>query len=156
TDANRRDRYNWIVVNRESLGSRVSPILDLSPVGTAAGSSIAWNAITPAGTSVTVETSLDGGATWQVATNGGPIPGISAGTDLRNARLQTRVTLQTTDPTVTPRVDSLTVEVGHQAVAVAAESLSQSSPLTFTAVGNRVRLVPSAGVPKWQLEQKPF
>src|SRR5690606_20329956 len=29
---NRRGRYNWIVVNREPLGSRVSPILDLSPV----------------------------------------------------------------------------------------------------------------------------
>jgi hypothetical protein len=142
-------------------GSRTSPILDLSHVGTASGSSIAWTATTPAGTSVTVETnlSLDGGQTWQgwqQVTNGGPIPGISAGTDLSNARLQTRVTLQTTDSTVTPRVHSLTVEVGHQAVAVAAESLSQSSPLTFTAVGNRVRLVPSAGVTKWQLEHKPF
>jgi len=110
---------------------------------------------------VTVETnlSLDGGVTWQgwqQATNGGPIPDISAGTDLSNAQLQTRVTLQTTDTTVTPRVDSLTVEIGHQASAVAGESLSQSSPLTFTAVGNRVRLVPSAGVTKWQLEQKTY
>src|SRR5690606_10394880 len=94
---NRRGRYNWIVVNREPLGSRVSPILDLSTVGTAAGSSISWAATTPAGTSVTVETrlSLDGEQTWgpwQACTNGGAIPGITPGMDLSNARLQTRAT----------------------------------------------------------------
>src|SRR5690606_16126649 len=100
-------KIDWIKVTYQYVfsGTRISPVLDLSPVGTAAGSSISWTATTPADTSVTVETnlSLDGGQTWQgwqQVTNGGPIPGISAGTDLSNARLQTRVTLQTTDPTV--------------------------------------------------------
>src|SRR5690606_18462941 len=103
-------------LRRASSGTRTSPPIDLSPVGTAAGSNIAWNATTPAGTSVTVETrlSMDGGSTWgawQACTNGGAIPGIMPGTDLSNARLQTRVTLSTTDTTVTPQLHSLTVAV---------------------------------------------
>src|SRR5690606_14890506 len=45
------------------IGIWTSQPLDLSPVGTAAGSSIDWNATTPEDTEVTIETnlSLDGG-----------------------------------------------------------------------------------------------
>lgn len=98
-------------------GYRTSPTLDLSPVGIAASSTIAWTATTPAGTTVTVETnlSLDGGVTWQgwqQATNGGPIPGISPGTNVSNARLQWRQTLTTQDTTITPALHELSVVVG--------------------------------------------
>jgi hypothetical protein len=134
-------------------------VIDLSPDGLVSGSSISWTADTPPGTSVTVETNLsfDGGQTWQgwqVCTNGGQIPGIGSGTNLSNARLQTRITLSTTDTTVTPRMHSLTIEI-NQGSAIAATYLSQSTPLTFTAAFSKVRCVPN-NITKWQLEQKPY
>lgn len=108
----------WVDTPYAESGTRISPILDLSPVGTAASSSISWNATVPADTSLTIETnlSLDGGETWQgwqAVTNGGAIPGITEGTDLSNARLQVRQTLSTTDTTVTPQLHSLTVEIAQ-------------------------------------------
>src|SRR5690606_14842644 len=110
--------YDNFLIDKGYLasGTRTSPPIDLSPVGTAAGSAITWNATAPTGTSVAEETNLsrDGGQTWQgwqEVANGGPSPGITSETDLSNAKLQTRVTLSTTDPTVTPTVHSLTVEI---------------------------------------------
>ena len=70
----------------EVSGSWVSPPLDLSGLAAVDGSSIDWSAATPSGTSVTVETSADGGATWDAATDGGAIVGAAAGGDVR-ARL---------------------------------------------------------------------
>lgn len=93
------------------FGTRTSPALDLSPAGIAASSSISWTATTPAGTGVTVETSLDGGATWQQATNGGAIPGITPGTNLAGKSLLMRQTLSTTDTTVTPKLHDLAVRI---------------------------------------------
>src|SRR5690606_14605514 len=87
-------------------GYRIAPALDLTPVGTAAASSISWTATTPAGTAVQVETSLDGGQTWDVATNGGSIPGITSGMDLDGVSLLVRQTLTTQDTTVTPVLET--------------------------------------------------
>lgn len=61
-----------------SSGTRVSPALSLSPVGRAATSLINWNANLPTGTSLTVATSIDAGATYQtVASAGNTITGIA-------------------------------------------------------------------------------
>lgn len=108
----------WITDTAEyvSTGTRVSNVIDLSPVaGTPASSNITWTANLPANTSITVETnlSLDGGTTWQgwaAATNGGTVPGLD-GADLSNARLQVRETLSTNDTNVTPQLHSLTVQI---------------------------------------------
>lgn len=92
-------------------GYRVSPALDLSPAGVAASSAISWTATTPTGTAVQVKTSLDGGATWQQATNGGAIPGITPGMDLTGKSLLVRQTLTTEDTTQTPQLHDLTATV---------------------------------------------
>lgn len=86
--------------------------IDLSGANPAGGTKIEWAKTTPTGTTVTVETalSLDGGSTygtWQEATNGGSIPGITVETDLSNARLKIKETLSTTDTNVTPKLHSL-------------------------------------------------
>src|SRR5690606_16419561 len=81
-------------------------------------SSISWTATTPAGTAVTVETSLDGGQTWQPATNGGAIPGITSGMDLDGVSLLWRETLTTQDGTAAPTLHSLTVHVASQEATV--------------------------------------
>jgi|GEM_PF-615955 len=97
-----------------SSGTWVSQSLDLTPVGQAATSRISWSADTPPGTSISVEASLDGGQTWAPCTNGGAIPGINVGDDLTGKSLLVRVTLSTTDTSVTPVLHSLTVEVNHE------------------------------------------
>ncbi|MEW6770000.1 MAG: hypothetical protein AB1330_01220 [Bacillota bacterium] len=108
---------DYVLVERDiSSGTRVSPVYDLSQVGIAASSTISWNATLPANTSLTIETnlSLDGGATWQgwqACANGGPVPGITAGTDLSNARLQVRQTFSTGDISVRPSLRELIVWV---------------------------------------------
>lgn len=100
-------------------GHRDSPeITGIRQVGKAAQTSVSWNINDqPTGTSVKVYTrhSLDDGATWtdwaEVANSGDPIPGIAQATDLTNARLQYRVELGTTDTSVTPSVDSLSISL---------------------------------------------
>jgi hypothetical protein len=57
------------------LGNRVSlPITVFSALGQVNTSQISWNTSLPSGTTVKVETSVDNGATYQVAVNGGEIP----------------------------------------------------------------------------------
>lgn len=52
----------------------------LTNAGRACNSVINWNGNVPPNTSVTVQTSLDNGVTWQAATSGNPIAGIPAQT----------------------------------------------------------------------------
>lgn len=111
---------NWtdkILSGYLTSGYRESAALNINQVGKAASTSISWvNQSIPAGTSVKVETSLslDGGNTWSgytEVTNGGTLPGIDQTTDLSDARLRYKVTLETTDVAVTPSVDSLTINL---------------------------------------------
>ena len=98
-------------------GSWESPVLDISQVGKAATTSISWvSHSVPTGTSVKVETnlSLDGGDTWEgfvEVDSGDSIPGITQTTNLANARLRYKITLTTTDATVTPSVDSVEINL---------------------------------------------
>jgi len=99
-----------------SSGIRISPIYSLGSTATVVSSKITWTANTPAGTSVTVETriSLDGGTTWsnwQQCTNGGAVPELSVGIDLSNARIQIRQTLTTNNPSVTPQLDKIVIQI---------------------------------------------
>ncbi|SFH22916.1 putative phage tail component, N-terminal domain-containing protein [Desulfotomaculum arcticum] len=101
----------------KSTGSRVSPAYNISTVGTVATSRIAWTEITPsASTTVKVEVTLDGGTTWAQCTNGGEIPGLAPDTDVAGKSLKWRVTLATSDPTQTPKVSDITVEIAAKDV----------------------------------------
>ncbi len=96
----------------KTTGSRVAPAVDISSVSTVASSKITWTEDLPsASTTVKVEVTLDGGATWTQCTNGGEIPGLSPDTDAAGKSLQWRVTLATSDPTQTPKVADITVEI---------------------------------------------
>jgi len=52
---------------------------------------VAWNAVTPAGSTATVETSINNGLSWDPATNGGPIPRLREG-DTTTRTVLSRVT----------------------------------------------------------------
>jgi len=89
-----------------TTGTRQSPQLDLSAVGNVESSSISWQETLNSQT-IIIETSIDGGSTWQTATNGGAIPNLPSDP----TTLDVRQVLSTTDTTVTPRLESLEVEI---------------------------------------------
>jgi hypothetical protein len=96
-------------------GFRISPPLAI-PQSPITSSVIHWDQATPAvGSSVTVETSVDGGASWQPAVQDGPIARLLPGTSVWQT-VQTRVTLNrlhVTDPS--PRVSDVEVRVATNA-----------------------------------------
>ncbi len=72
------DGVSWIVTGDFSAsGNRITPSLDLSPVVRAGYSSVSWTEYKPINTTITVQTSIDGGSSWQTCTNGSTIPNIT-------------------------------------------------------------------------------
>ena len=97
-----------IVPTFAAAGNRISPSIDLSSITEVAYCAIGWQATTPADTSVTVTTSIDGGATYSAATNGECPTGVTAGGDLSTITdFRIKVALATDDDTATPLVEGL-------------------------------------------------
>lgn len=102
---------------RYTSGNRISPAVTLTMQDVmAASSSITWNALTPTGTTVTIEiaVSTDNGTTWgewQVCTNGSAVPGISELGSLANVQLKIRETLTTDNAHATPELLDLTISI---------------------------------------------
>jgi hypothetical protein len=93
-----------------SIGTRISPSIPLSEINKLYR--INWVATIPSGTSITVETniSLDNGVTWlgwKTVKNNQFIPDIDKTTDLTNALIQIKQTLQTNDVSLTPTLESI-------------------------------------------------
>lgn len=90
-------------VHNGLYGFRISDPIEL-PGDPVTGSVVRWNATTPPGTTVTVETSINNGASWDPAINNGPVPRLRPGDTVTRAVLTrvtlTRATLATTAPTV--------------------------------------------------------
>ena len=89
-----------------STGNRLSGTIDLSVIDNVEASTISWSE-TLNGEAIDVETSVDGGLTWQTAINGSSILNLTA----IDTTLDVRQTLSTTDTTVTPRLIDLYWEV---------------------------------------------
>jgi hypothetical protein len=106
--------------NQAINGNRISPAYDLSTVGTCGKTSISWTASVLTGSTLTIETraSTDGGNTWgawqTVSTSGGSIPSLTLGQNLANTKLQVRQTLNSTDGSIMPSLEDLTITVQSQ------------------------------------------
>jgi hypothetical protein len=102
---------NWKLSSEfyKYTGTRQSPQLDLSAVGNVESGTISWVETLNSQT-ITIETSVDGGSTWQTATNGGAIPNLPSDP----TTLDVRQVLSTTDTTVTPVLESLEVQVDEK------------------------------------------
>lgn len=96
-----------------SSGNRVSTAIDLSGVTDVAFCSLAWEANVPANTTLTVDTSIDGGVTFALGhTNGNCPSGVSLGASLATITdFRIRVNLATTDSAVTPLVNTLALVI---------------------------------------------
>lgn len=85
-------------------------LTDLQAVIVARDSIITWTDNVPANTTALVEVAWDFGdgmGPWEPASSGEDIPGIQVTDDLDNASLKYRITLSTTDASVTPSFNSL-------------------------------------------------
>jgi hypothetical protein len=74
-------------------------------------SKISWTETLPANTTVTIQTTLDDGLTWNTVTNGGSITGINTNDDLTGKVLKYKVEMGTADVSVTPIVNSIKIEI---------------------------------------------
>jgi len=110
----------------ETTGQRVSPVYDISTVGIAKASYVSWqqeqiNSTTGVyatqGSSsqppVLIESSIDGGASWQTCTNHAPIPNIIPGMSMASRTLTLRQTLAAAGPSpeIFPYLDGCEVAV---------------------------------------------
>ncbi len=100
-----------VVADFQASGNRVSTAINLSTVTNVAYCALAWEATTPASTTITVDTSIDGGTNYTLGhTNGNCPAGISAGASLATITdFRIRVNVTTTDSSVTPTIRTLSL-----------------------------------------------
>jgi hypothetical protein len=112
-------------------GTWTSVAQSLSAAGTYGNSVIQWQEV-PDPTNTTalvVQTSINGGVTYQTCTNGGTIPGLTAGASLSGVSLLVQLLFTTQNPEYTPIVTGLTAWVIGQFNATGTW-ISPALPLT--------------------------
>lgn len=101
---------NFGVINTSSMsGNWTSPSTSLTAAGTYNTSVISWRdqSTNPSNSTLTVQTSINGGSTWQTCTNGAAIPNFSAAQSLSGVNLLIKILLSTTTAVTLPGIDSL-------------------------------------------------
>lgn len=131
---------NFGVINGLS-STWLSPSISLAGAGTAGQNAIVWDnsqsttdglTYIPQGSTLVVESSINGGTTWATATNGGAIPGITPGQSLSSVSLLLRITLSTQSASYQPTVGGISV---WQATNYLASGSRVASPLYLGNVG---------------------
>ncbi len=90
------------------IGNRVSTAIDLSSITDVASCAIGWESTTPTGTTLTVDTSVDGGSAFSSATNGSCPTGITVGGSLAAITdFRVRVNMTTSVSGSSPFLDAL-------------------------------------------------
>jgi hypothetical protein len=110
------DNFGVISAGAALTGQWVSPAQSLASAGTYGTSVISWRDMSsdPGNTdTLLVETQVDG-STWQTATNGQPVPNLTAGQTLAGVNLKLRVTLTTTTASTLPSIDNIAVWIVSQ------------------------------------------
>lgn len=105
--------FSFFGVCKNLSGTYTTPVQSLAAAGLYEGSVIQWNDIldTSGASALVVQTSVDGGTTYQPCTNGGAIPNLTLGQSLSAVNLRTQLLLSATDPNATPTVSGLTAWV---------------------------------------------
>jgi hypothetical protein len=120
-------------------GTRISPLITFNIGGAAiTNTKITWDADIPTGTSVSVYTSIDYGQTWYAVNNGDKIPGITPGSRPETVTIQIKQVLSTSNPLITPTINSTTVQVSSNISMEQVEWLPQgvfpcTSPIASSA-----------------------
>ena len=132
------DRYAGVYV---SSGFRISPPLDLTSAGIYISSAITWAATVPANTTLTISAAVtnDGENApedWTALTSGDPFPDLTEYDSLDGLYLWLKQEFATTDDTVSPLLESLTLGIeGVEAVGtINAPLVSVNAAATTTTV----------------------
>jgi hypothetical protein len=120
-----------ITPNFVSSGTWISPAIDLSSIIDTAYCAVGWSESIPAGTSAAVEYSSDGGGSYSTATNGS-CPFTIGGTLAAVSDFRIKVTLATTDTTVTPTITALGFIAGTTGGQTVRYQLNTTPALTAT------------------------
>ena len=120
-----------ITPNFISTGTWISPALDLSSIVDTAYCAIGWDENIPAGTSAAVQYSLDGGTSYSTATNGS-CPFSLASSLVAVTDFRMKITLTTTNGTVTPTISSLGFIAGTTGGQTVRYQLNTTPGLTAT------------------------
>ncbi len=132
------DNFGVISSGTNLSGTWVSDNQSIASVGTYATSVVSWRDVSSDignTDTVLVETSINGGSSYQTATNGGPIPNLTAGQSLAGLSVKVRITLTTTTASTAPSMDYLSIRVVSQLsasgnrISPAALSLANVGPL---------------------------
>lgn len=93
----------------DQVGYRNSSSVSIASVGIVTNSSMLYTVEAPAGTAIVVNSSFDGGATWQPTTSMQAIPNLPAGANTASMSVATQQILSITgnDPTLTPALTAL-------------------------------------------------
>lgn len=131
------DNFGVVSSGTNLNGTWVSGNQSIAGAGTYGTSVVSWKDVSsdPGNTdTVLVETSINGGSSYQIATNGGPIPNLTVGQSLAGISVKVRITLTTTTASTAPAISNIIVRVVSQLSASGnrispALSLSNVGPL---------------------------
>jgi hypothetical protein len=104
--------FNWNL-KLVTSGNRVSQSINIGSITNVESSIINWNDTVPSGSTLTIETSIDNGTTWQPATKGGAISGITAGQNLAGKTLKIRENFTLGSSITSPSLSDLTVTINQ-------------------------------------------
>ncbi|HEX3640204.1 MAG TPA: DUF2341 domain-containing protein [Ktedonobacteraceae bacterium] len=94
-------------------GTFKNPSTSLTGAGTYLNSVVSWQdeSIGNQSTNILVESTINGGSSFQTVTNGGPIPNLTLGQSLSGISFQLKVTLTTASASAAPQLQSLVARV---------------------------------------------
>jgi len=149
----------------DQTGSRISPAISIDAVKVVNSSLVAWASVipagitpgsqsgntplVPAGTTLTISTSLDGQATFQPASFNAPISTLEAGFNVTGRSMYTQIQLAITGttPEITPACSLLTTTVTTAYVAGTVNSLTTYDTTANFNTGTNVNTLNWAYVP---------
>jgi hypothetical protein len=108
--------YNNFGVCSALSGTWQSPSIDISGPGTYGNSVLAWDSdgLPDSTCLISAQTSINGGSSWQTATNGGAISGLTAGGSLSGVHLLIKMFLTASNADVVPVLNGVSVWIMGQ------------------------------------------
>ncbi|BCL83168.1 hypothetical protein ccbrp13_56330 [Ktedonobacteria bacterium brp13] len=105
--------YNNFGVCSALSGTWQSPSISLAGAGTYGNSVVQWDidGIPDSTCSITAQTSINGGSTYQSVTNGAAIPGLTAGQSLAGVNVLLKMTLTASNAPVVPTLNGVSIWV---------------------------------------------
>ncbi len=101
------DQFDNFGVMQAKSGTWIGPSTSIGGITTIASSVITWDTSLSQGGTILVQTSTDGGTTYQTASNGGPISGLVQGSAGTGKNVRVKVTLSTTLTSTMPDIRNL-------------------------------------------------